>query len=144
VDLGSVDTHSTDYRPISSPLHSSDGPSRSRNFLFCVAIHAKNVVRLVLSRPPHGPKVRIDVLPHHLACRRYFKEAPKHTFIDQRVSIRQPLRVGDAIAVESLGVRILVLPNDLVRGGIDLDHSRRRKGLVQARGAVIEYQNVAT
>src|SRR5262249_40414021 len=115
-------------------------PLRSRNLLVCVSVCAKYAVRLRLRRPARRPKMGIHIFPDGLTSRRYFKQPAKHAFIDQRVSIGQPLRVRDPIAVKTL---TLVLPDDVVRRWIDLDYSRRGKRLIQARGTVIEYQNVA-
>jgi len=85
----------------------------------------------------------ISTPPDDLAGRSYLKEAVGHAVIDQRVSVGQPLRVGDTIAVDTLTICVLVPPDDLVRRRIDLDHARKRKRLIQAGGAVIEYENVA-
>ena len=53
------------------------------------------------------------------------------------------LRIRDAVAVEILRKRFLILPNDLAGGRIDFDDTRKWKHLVQAMGSVIKDEDIA-
>lgn len=66
------------------------------------------------------------MFPDDFASGCHFKTSPKQSFIDQCVSIRQPLRVGDARAIQILGGGLLVFPHDLVVSGFT--SMTRKKG----------------
>src|SRR4051812_22603146 len=62
------------------------------NFVCAVSIGAEHPIVLV-SR--WTSKIRVDVFPDDLSGHRDLKQASEISLADQRISVRQPLRVGD-------------------------------------------------
>src|SRR5262245_15445520 len=91
-----------------------------------------------------GPaKKRVHVFPDDFSFFGNFEETAKGGLSDQRIAVRQTLRIAHPGREEVPGWLILVLPCDLVCGWIDLDHSRIRHRIVETVRPVVEYQDVA-
>src|SRR6267378_5006134 len=124
---------------IISPVSSSRGPCR-RDLFRRVAIGAEDNVRLGVGGTA---KVRIHVFPDRLALSGDFEETAEGCLIDQRIPVRQPLRVTHARREEIRDRVVLIPPHDLVRCRIDLDDPRKWQRIVEAVYAVVEDENVA-
>src|SRR5262249_30077405 len=67
-------------------------------------------------------KERVDVFPNNLSFFGDFEKEATDSFSDQRVAVGQALGAAHTRREEVPGRLILILPDDLVRGGIDLNH----------------------
>src|SRR5438128_582372 len=131
-----------------------------RHPLVRVAVGAIHQVQVQRRLAP----VWADVLPHRLVLGGHFEDATVRALGDQGVAVGQALRAADERAVEARGVEgygkagLLrrVLPLDLQRDRVDLEHARvvalRRleavrgawvRGAVARPTAVVEHEQVA-
>src|SRR6266852_5785858 len=105
-----------------------------------VAVGAEDDVRLGVGGTT---KVGIHVFPDRLALRGDFEETAEGCLIDQRIPVRQPLRVTHTRREEIRDRVVLIRPHDFVRRRIDLDDPPKWQRIVEAVNAVVEDENVA-
>ena len=75
-----------------------------------------------------GCEVRVDVLPHHVACGGNLKHPAKVAFRNQRVAVGQATGAGD-VGAEEVERRVIgVLPYDFVGGRVHFDDPRMGQG----------------
>src|SRR5262249_3417733 len=129
---------------------------KSRDLIAPLASSPRDLLFAATDRPEHLialrsrwaakeglAKKRVHVFPDDLSFFRNFEETAEGGFSDQCVAVRQALSVTHARGEEIPSGLILILPYDLVRGRIDLDHPRIRHRVIEAVTPVIEYQDIA-
>jgi hypothetical protein len=83
-----------------------------------------------------------NILPDDMTMRRDLEEATGSALADQCVTVGQPLRTTDVVAVEGDGWCAAVLPGDGIRRGVHLENS----GVVDSPsvGSIVEEEYAAT
>src|SRR5215468_2232165 len=133
------------YEPCIKRARPSTRASSPHNVLCAVTDCSKHLIAFRGWRAAkEGPaKKRGHVFPDDLSFFGNFEETAEGGLSDQCVAVRQSLRVAHAGREKIPGRLILVLPYDLVRRWIDLDHPRIRHRVVETVRPIIEYQDVA-
>ena len=88
-------------------------------------------------------KVPIDVLPDDADPAGDLEESAEPTLVDERIPVRQTLRVGNPRAEEIRDARLLIFPHDRFRRRIDFEYAREWERMVQSVRPVIEQQQVS-
>src|SRR5260370_3835492 len=128
--------------------HSRVSASSYRRLCSCdlsirIAVYAKHIVVLCFRRFGRGTEIGIHILPNDITRRRNLEKASKPSIVDQRISVRQALSVGDARTEEVRRNALLVFPHNVVRSGIYLYDARKRKTFIQTVGTIIKNENIA-
>src|SRR5260370_32216940 len=128
--------------------HSRVSASSYRRLCSCdlfirIAVYPKHIVVLCLRTLGRGTEIGIHILPNDITRQRNLEKASKPPIVDQCISIRQALSVGDARTEEIRSNTLLVFPHNVVRSGIYLYDARKRKTFIQAVATIIKNENVA-
>src|SRR5216683_6937510 len=128
--------------------HSSVSSSSYRRLCSCdlfirIAVYAKHIVVLCLRRLGRGTEIGIHIPPNYITRQRNLEKASKPPIVDQCISVRQALSVGDARTEEIRSNTLLVFPHNVVRSGIHLYDARKGKAFIQTVGTIIKNENVA-
>src|SRR6266852_2458549 len=129
--------------PHSSVSSSSYRRLRSCDLFIRIAVYAKHIVVLCFRRFGRGTEIGIHILPNDVTRRRNLEKTSKPPIVDQRISVRQALSVGDARTEEIRRNALLVFPHNVLRSGIYLYDARKRKAFIQTVGTIIKNENVA-
>src|SRR5688572_19908755 len=89
------------------------------NLFLAVPVGTEEVIRRRRRRAAHE---RVDVLPDDLALVGNFEDAAEDTLTDQGIPVGQTLTVRELRAKEVDRPGFLVLPDDLIRRGIDFHY----------------------
>ena len=128
----------------------SGGRSSSFDLFRAVAEDAKDGIDLPNTDDPafgvdgySRAEVWTDVLPHDIAIHGHFEEPSEPSLVDQGVSIRKALGVGDPWREEIAHPGRRVAPHDLLARHVELDDPGVGKAVVEPVRPVVEDQQVA-